>query len=128
MGLAPAIVTIASAQTGNGVTTNIADRGTAQKPAGTIIRIITIAGATPTCTYAIEVSADGSVWTAATYADIGTPTTDVAVTFALTSSTTVQKIVKMPAIWRYVRVTFSANTNMTNTVDVLFSDAKKLIP
>lgn len=122
--VAPNVVTIAAAQTGNGATTDIADRGTSHKLASTIIRVIAGAGATPTCTYQIEVSADASSWSNATYADISTPTTDTTATFVITTDSVVQKIIKHPSMWRYVRVTFSANTNVTNTVDVLFRDGK----
>lgn len=119
----PESVNLSNAQAANGVSTNVADRGPSHK--GGILRITTVAGATPTCTYAIEVSADGNTWTAATYADITTPTTDVATTFVITTSTTVQKIVKQPTAWRYVRVTYSANTNVTNTADFLYDDSQR---
>ena len=120
-------VRIAAAQTGNGASTNSADRGPSHKINGTVVSIITAVGATPTCTYAIEVSADGSSWSAATYADQSTPTTDVATTFVITTNTIVRKIVKHPAVWRYVRVTMSANTNVTNTIDVEYNDGKKFV-
>lgn len=116
---------LSDAQTGTGASTNVADRGPAHK--GGIVRISTVAGATPTCTYALEVSADNSTFVACTYADTSTPNTDVATTFALTSTTTVTKIIKVPSSWRYFRITYSANTNMTNTVDFLFSDGKRLL-
>lgn len=123
-GLNPSVVSLSAAQTGNGASTNVADRGVSHK-GWAIVKITTLIGATPTCTYAIEVSLDNSNWVAATYADISTPTTDVATTFAITTATTVQKIVK-PTGWRYVRVTYSANTNVTNTTDLLYSDARRL--
>lgn len=119
-----AAVSLSAAQTGNGASTNVADRGPSHKNG--IVEITTVAGATPTCTYALEVSADGVTFAAETYADVSTPTTDVATTFVITTSTTVQKIIKSPTAWRYCRVTYSANTNMTNTADFLYSDAKRL--
>lgn len=125
--LAPGLVTIASAQTGNGATTDVADRGTSHKVGGTMVRVIAAAGATPTCTYQIEVSADGSTWANATYADVSTPTTDVTSTFVITTDSVVRKILKHPTVWRYVRVTFSANTNVTNTVDIVFNDTKSFL-
>ena len=124
-GVQPSVVTLSVAQTGNGVSTNIADRGPTHK-GWSIIRVLTVIGATPTCTYQIEVSADGTTWVNATYADITTPTTDVTTTFVITTATTAQKIVKQPTIWRYVRVTYSANTNVTNTTDLLYSDDRRL--
>ena len=123
-GLPASTVRLSTDQAGTGASTNVADRGVAHK--GGIVRIAATAGATPTCTYALEVSVDGTNFVAATYADLSTPTVDTAATFALTTTTTVSKIIKQPNSWRYFRVTYSANTNVTNTVDFLFSDAKRL--
>lgn len=118
------LVSLSVGQTGNGPSANVADRGPSHK--GGMVRISAVAGATPTCTYALEVSADGSAWTAATYADISTPNTNVTATFALTTTTTVTKIIKNPTAWRYFRITYSANTNVTNSADFLFSDGRTL--
>lgn len=118
------VVNLSVAQTGNGASTNAADRGPSHK--GGIVQITTVVGGTPTCTYALQVSADGSSWSAATYADINTPDTDSTSTFALTTATTVKKIIKPGSGWRYFRITYSANTNVTNTADFLYSDAKRL--
>jgi hypothetical protein len=126
--VAPGVVVIAEAQAGNGASTHIADRGPSHKVGGTMVRVIPAPGATPTCTYAIEVSSDGTNWAAATYADIATPNTDVATTFVLTTAVIARKILKHPTMWRYIRVTMSANTNVTNTIDVWFNDRKDFIP
>jgi hypothetical protein len=123
----PNVVSIAEAQAGNGVTTHVADRGSSHKVGGTMIRVIAAAGATPTCTYLIEVSTDGSTWGAATYADAATPTTDTTATFNTTVDSVLRKIIKHPTMWRYIRVTMSANTNVVNTVDVLFNDEKSFL-
>ncbi|MBM0257379.1 hypothetical protein [Micromonospora sp. 4G55] len=118
----PEMVNLASAQAGNGVSTHIAERGPSHK--GGAIRIVAAAGATPTCTYLIEVSADGQAWTPATWADYSTPNVDSTSTFVITTTSVVTKIVKQPQIWRFVRVTFSANTNVINTVDFLYDDSQ----
>ncbi|MDQ0992169.1 hypothetical protein [Streptomyces sp. V3I7] len=108
---------LSQAQTGNGVSTNVLDRGAAvERPA--LLAITTTAGATPTCTYAIEGSADGTAWFAVSYADPATPDTGAVATFALTASGTTLKILRPNQPWRYLRLTYSANTNVTNTVDV----------
>lgn len=125
--IAPGVITIAEAQAGDGVTEDIADRGTSHKIGGTSIRIIAGAGATPTCTYQIEVSDDASTWSNATYADESTPTVDSTSTFDIVSDSVVRKIIKHPTTWRYVRVTMSANTNVTNTIDVWFNDRKSFL-
>ena len=121
-GRTPEVVPLSVAQTGNGPSTNVADRGSSHK--GGIVRITTAVGGTPTCTYQIEVSADGVTWTPATYADIATPNVTSTSTFTITTATTVQKIIRQPAPWRYVRVTYSANTNVTNTTDLLYDDTQ----
>lgn len=111
----PDSASLAAAQTGNGASTNILDRGGAVGPV--LFKITTTVGATPTCTYAIEGSADGTNWVAAAYSDSATPETVSVATFAITTATTVYKILRPNHPWRYLRVSFSANTNVTNTVD-----------
>lgn len=118
----PEFVTLSALQTGNGVSTNIAERGQSHK--GGCLRIITAVGSTPTCTYQIEVSTDGTNWVNATWADISTPTVDSTATFAITTAAINTKIVKQPTFWRYCRVTMSANTNVTNTIDFLYDDSQ----
>jgi hypothetical protein len=117
-------VALSDAQTGTGPSTNVADRGVSHK--SDIVVITPIIGATPTCTYAIEVSTDNVTFGPATYADITTPTTDVATTFVATTAAVIQKIVKQQSQWRYLRLTYSANTNVTNTAVLHFSDARRL--
>lgn len=107
---------LSTAQTGSGVSTNVIDRGTATGPA--LVKITTTVGATPTCTYAIEGSAGGVDWFPVAYADSATPTTVSVATFAITTATTVFKIVQPNVPVRYLRITYSANTNVTNTADV----------
>lgn len=124
-GLCASLVNLSSAQTTSAVSTNVADRGVSHK-GWEICRIVTAIGATPTCTYALEVSVDNVTFTAATYADISTPTTDVSTTFVITTAVVTQKIIKGASGWRYFRITYSANTNVTNTADLLFSDARRL--
>lgn len=113
----PNAARLSQAQTGNGVSTNIVDRGAAvERPA--LLAITTVVGATPTCTYAIEGSADGASWFPVSYADPATPDTGAVATFALTTAGTTLKILRPNQPWRYLRLTYSANTNVTNTADV----------
>lgn len=108
---------LSAAQAGTGASTNIADRGGAvDRPA--LLVITTTVGATPTCTYAIEGSADGTSWFAVSYADPATPDTGAVATFALTTAGTTLKILRPNQPWRYLRLTYSANTNVTNTADL----------
>jgi hypothetical protein len=124
--IAAHLVNLCSAQAGTGDTTNTADRGCSSKANSTKLRVTAIAGATPTCTYSIQVSSDGVNFSAATYADVSTPSTDVATTFVLTGGVA-EKIVKNATGWRYIKVTMSANTNITNTIDVIYNDAKRWV-
>jgi len=108
---------LSDAQAGNGVSTNVVDRGGAtERPA--LLAITTTVGATPTCTYAIEGSADGTDWFPVSYAETATPDTGSVATFAITTAGTSRKILRADQPWRYLRLTYSANTNVTNTVDL----------
>lgn len=84
----------------------------------TLVRFVTTVGSTPTCTYSIQASLDNSNWFSVRYADSATPTVFSTSTFTLTSATTVVKVVKGAQKYRYLRVVYSSNTNVTNTVDV----------
>lgn len=112
----PNTVNLSNAQTGNGASTNVADRGATTNAA--LLKITTTVGATPTCTYALEGSPDGTNWFNIPYADSATPTTIAVATFAITTATTVYKLLIVDFAWRYFRITYSANTNVTNTADV----------
>lgn len=112
----PNAATLSSAQTGNGTSTNIMDRGSSTAPA--LVTIVTTVGATPTCTYLLEVSADGVDWFPGAYADAATPGTTSVATFVVTTATTSRKIMVAAQPWRFLRITYSANTNVTSTATV----------
>lgn len=120
----PNIAALSSAQTGNGVSTNIADRcdsGVGDRAATTgtaLLTITTTVGGGPTCTYAIEGSVDNSDWFAVAYADAATPETVTVATFVITTATTVRKILRPWHPWRFLRITYSLNTNVTNTASL----------
>ena len=78
--------------------------------------ITTTVGSTPTATYQLEGSLDGSAWSPLSSADSGTPTVFSTATFNITTATTVTRIIDPSAAWRFVRVTVSANTNVTSTI------------
>lgn len=114
----PNTANLATAQVGNGASTNIIDRAGAGVGSPVLVKVTTTIGATPTCTYAIECSPDGTNWFAAAYADSATPETLSVATFVITTATSVYKILRVNMPWRFLRVTMSANTNVTNTIDV----------
>lgn len=113
----PNTANLSTAQTGSAASTNIVDRG-AITGRPSLLKITTTIGATPTCTYAIEGSADGTNWFAVAYADSATPQTASVATFVITTATTAYKILLADQPWRYLRLTYSANTNVTNTADI----------
>lgn len=113
----PNTANLSTAQTTSAASTNIADRGAANERSA-LLKITTTIGATPTCTYAIEGSADGTNWFSVAYADSATPETVSVATFVITTATTVYKILRPGHPWRFLRITYSANTNVTNTADL----------
>jgi multisubunit Na+/H+ antiporter MnhC subunit len=82
-----------------------------------LLRLTTAIGATPTCTYAIEGSPDNSNFFAVQYADSASPQTLVITTFVITTAITAIKLIPVNIPVRYLRVTYSVNTNVTNTLD-----------
>jgi len=113
---------LCTGQTGNGATTNVADRGGVASVGAlstlgpALLRIITVAGTT--CTYLVEGSANNVDWAPAPIADPATPETVSVATFVITTSTTTLKYLRPNHAWRYLRVTLSANTGITNTIDI----------
>lgn len=114
----PNTARLSAAQAGNGVSTNVADAGLVKCNA--LLTIVTAVGATPTCTYAIEGSADGAAWFPVQYADLATPDTWAVSTFVITTAGTTHRVVRgaLGIPFRYLRLTYSANTNVTNTADL----------
>lgn len=112
----PDTVNLSTAQTGNGQSTNVADRSGSNGPA--LLKIVSTVGATPTVTVAIEGSADGSDWFAVAYADPATPETVSVAAVTITTATTTRKILRPFHPWRFLRLTYSSNTNVTLTADL----------
>lgn len=113
--LAPTAVNLSSAQVGNGASTNVVDRGGSVGPVA--LKLTTAIGATPTCTYLVEGSIDGTNWFAIQNADSTTPQTLVITTFVITTAATFHRLIPANIPVRFIRVTYSANTNVTNTLD-----------
>lgn len=109
-------VTLSTSQTGNGQSTNVADRSGSNGSA--LLTIVSTVGATPTVTVAIEGSAEGTDWFPVAYADAATPETVTVATFAITTATTTRKILRPFHPWRFLRLTYSANTNVTLTANL----------
>lgn len=118
----PQSANLSAAQVGNGDSTNIADRGPSNinpiSPA--VVYVATAIGATPTCTYSLLGSNEGTVWFQLPYSDGTTPGTLSVATFVITTAGTAIKHISSNYCYRYVKVTMSANTNVTNTIDAWF--------
>ena len=112
----PVAASLSTAQTGNGASTNVADRGDATS--ATLLKITTTVGATPTVTIAIEGSADGTNWFNVPYATSAAPTTVVVANVVITTATTNYYIIQPNVPVRFLRLTYSANTNVTSTADL----------
>lgn len=115
-GNAPDTVNLSNAQTGNGVSTNVANRGSSAGAA--LLKLTTTVGATPTVTIAIEGSADGTNFFNVAYALAATPETPAVANVVITTATTNYYILRPNHPWQYLRLTYSANTNVTTTADV----------
>jgi hypothetical protein len=115
----PAALSLCTALAGSVSTTNIIDRGGRTGPV--LLEVITTVGATPTCTYLVEGSADGVNFFAIPHADPASPGTFGVATFGpVTTATTTRRYVQPAQPWRFLRVTMSANTNVTNTINAYF--------
>jgi hypothetical protein len=113
----PDTANLSTAQAGNGQATNVIDRG-ARVTTPAVLVVTSAIGATPTCTYLIEVSVDNANWFPGAYADSATPETVSVATWVETTAVTRYKILRVNHPWRYLRLTYSANTNVTNTADL----------
>ena len=113
---APNTANLSTAQTGNGVSTNVVDRGSSITAA--LLKLTTTIGATPTVTIAIEGSADGTNFFNVAYALPATPETPAVANVVITTAVTNLYILRANHPWRYLRLTYSANTNVTTTADV----------
>jgi hypothetical protein len=108
------IVELSVAQTGTGDSTNIAAARSRQGKSGAIVITSTI-GATPTVTVNIQGSADGSNWFNIPYALVATPSTFVLTAITITTAVTTTYLLQVDQPWVYVKLAYSANTNVTLT-------------
>jgi hypothetical protein len=110
-----ATANLSTAQVTSAPSDNVVDRGGSVGPV--LLRLVTTIGATPTCTYLVEGSASGTVWFPIQNADSATPQTLVITTFVITTAGTFFRLIPALIPVRFLRVTYSANTNVTNTLD-----------
>src|SRR5262252_4033163 len=120
-GLGPnifAVSNLSTLQATNADSTNTIDRGSIRGAA--LLQITTVAGATPTVTVNILGSVDGTNFFNIGYAVTATPETVAVAALVLTgAATTVQYyILRRDHPWRYLKLNYSANTNMQVTADL----------
>jgi hypothetical protein len=107
---------LSTLQTGNGDSTNVALRG--QWYDGGAIVVTSTIGATPTVTVNIQGAVDGTTWFNIPYALVATPRTFVLTAITITTAVTTTYLLQEGIPWRYVKLAYSANTNVTLTADV----------
>ena len=109
-------INLSTAQTGNADSTNTLDRGTIRRAA--LLKIVSTVGGTPTVTVNIQGSMDGASWYNVGYALSATPETVAVAAITITSATTGYYILRPEHPWRFQKLVYSANTNVTLTVDI----------
>lgn len=109
-------VNLGSAQTGNGDTTNTVDRGAIRQTC--LLKITSTVGATPTVTVNILGSMDGTNFFNAAYATAAAQETPAVAAITITTATTNYYMLRANIPWRYLKLNYSANTNVTLTSDV----------
>jgi hypothetical protein len=104
---------LCSAQTGTGDSTNtILDLDWARPSA---VKVTTTVGATPTVTVNIQGSIDGTTFYNIPYALTSAPSTFVLTALTITTAATTVYLLQSGQAWNYVKLVFSANTNVTLT-------------
>ena len=111
-------VRLSDAQTGNGDSTNIAFRGNRLTTAQQAIVITSAIGATPTVTINIQGSVDGVNYVNIPYSAENTfSATWVVTALTITTAKTGFYVLQPGMAWRYLKLVYSANTNVTLTVE-----------
>jgi len=109
--------TLGTAQTGNADSTNTVDRGFQfpPGPTGGAVIITSAIGATPTVTVDIKGSVDGTNFFNIPYSLVATPRTFVVTAITITTAVTTTYLLQELVFWRYLKLVYSANTNVTLT-------------
>lgn len=109
------VVTLSSAQTGTGDSTNTASRPVSQPLGGGAVVITSTVGATPTVTVNIQGSVDGTNFFNAPYSLVATPRTFVVSAITITTAVTTTYLLQENIPYRFLKLVYSANTNVTLT-------------
>lgn len=106
---------LSDAQTGNGDSTDIGYRGL--RSYGGAVVITSAIGATPTVTVNIQGSVNGVQWFNVPYALVATPRTFVLTAITITTAVTTSYLLQENIPYRFLKLVYSANTNVTLTAD-----------
>lgn len=109
-------VQLSNAQTGNADSTNVAQRDPHFTGGGAVVVTSTV-GATPTVTVNIQGSVDGVTYFNVPYSLVATPRTFVITAITITSAVTTTYLLQELVFWRYLKLNYSANTNVTLTAN-----------
>ena len=113
-------VNLSTTQTGNGDSTNTAFVGTRNTDRFAGLIITSAIGATPTVTVNIQGSFDGATFVNVPYSAENTiSATWVVTAITITTAKTGFYILQPSMAWRYLKLVYSANTNVTLTADLI---------
>lgn len=113
--LSGSTVNLSTSQTGNGDSTNVWDRGNRRGAAAVVVT--SVVGSTPTVTVNIMGSVDGSSFYNVPYALNATPETVAIAAITITTAVTTTYQLRPNHAWRFLKLVYSANTNVTLTAD-----------
>lgn len=106
---------LGSAQSGNGDTTNTVERPCDRIGLPAAIVLTSTVGTTPTVTVKILGSVDGVNWFNVAYALVATPETVTVADITVTTAVTATYLLRPHMPWRFLKLNYSANTNVTLT-------------
>jgi len=108
-------VVLGTAQTGDVDTTNTVDRGADRIGLPAAVVLTSTVGSTPTVTVKILASVDGINWFNVAYALVATPETVTVADITVTTAVTTTYLLRPDQPWRFLKLNYSANTNVTLT-------------
>jgi len=111
--LVPTVLSTAQTGNGNSAVAVIEDEGSLEHPGAVIIT--STVGATPTVTVNIQGSVDGTNFFNIPYALTSSPSSFVTTAITITTATTTTYLLQGVQPWVFLRLAYSANTNVTLT-------------
>lgn len=114
----PGSYSLGTGQTGNVDTTNTIDRRGTRGPCA--VAVTTTVGATPTVKVDILGSVDGVNWYNVTYSLTATPRTQTEAQITITTAATFTYLLAVDQPWRFLKLTYSSNTNVTLSATAYF--------